>query len=235
MIEHRVRLRDVAGHAEVSPATASAVLTGRHVEARIAVATQERVRAAAVELGDRPNLAARAVRTNRSRVVGLLSDSIAAERYAGDVVRGVMAAALVHDHLLVIAKTGGDRHVEDDLVRGMTDRRIDGLLNGAMFTRTVELSALVREVPVVLLNCLTDPLPGPAVVPDEVMGGREAARGLLEAGHGRASTSSACSPRRLPRRASARSGSMRSSRRRAWRSPAPSTATGQHPTRCTRR
>jgi LacI family transcriptional regulator len=35
----------------------------------------------------------------------------------------------------------------------------------------------------VLLNCLADPLPGPAVIPDEVGGGREAARGLLAAGH----------------------------------------------------
>jgi LacI family transcriptional regulator len=47
----------------------------------------------------------------------------------------------------------------------------------------VELSAAVTELPVVLLNCLADPLPGPAVIPDEVEGGREAARGLLAAGH----------------------------------------------------
>ncbi|MGQ0575826.1 MAG: substrate-binding domain-containing protein, partial [Pseudonocardia sp.] len=39
------------------------------------------------------------------------------------------------------------------------------------------------QYPVVLLNCLTDPLPGPAVIPDEVGGGRAAARALLDAGH----------------------------------------------------
>ena len=99
------------------------------------------------------------------------------------MVRGAYASALTHDRLLVIAETDGSRTVEDDLVRGMLDRQIDGLVYGCLATRRVQLSAAVTELPVVLLNCLTDPLPGPAVIPDEVEGGREAARGLLAAGH----------------------------------------------------
>ena len=83
----------------------------------------------------------------------------------------------------MIAETDGSRTVEDDLVRGMLDRQIDGLVYGCLSTKRVQLSTAVTELPVVLLNCLADPLPGPAVVPDEVGGGREAARGLLAAGH----------------------------------------------------
>ena len=179
----RVRLRDVAIEAGVAPSTASAVLNGREVEARIAAVTQERVRAAAAALGYRPNLAARNLRSRTSRIVGLVSDAIAAEPYAGEMVRGACASAVTHGRLLVIAETDGSRSVEDDLVRGMTDRQLDGLVYGCLATRKVELSAVVRELPVVLLNCLADPLPGPAVVPDEVEAGREAARGLLAAGH----------------------------------------------------
>jgi LacI family transcriptional regulator len=182
-VRRRIRLRDVAQRAGVAPSTASAVLNGREVEARIAPATQERVRAAAEELGYRPNLAARNLRSHTSRIVGLVSDAIAAEPYAGEMVRGAYASALTHDRLLVIAETDGSRTVEDDLVRGMMDRQIDGLVYGCLATRKVALSAAARELPVVLLNCVADPLPGPAVVPDEVGGGREAARGLLAAGH----------------------------------------------------
>jgi len=182
-IRHRVRLRDVAREADVAQSTASAVLNGRAAEARIAPGTQDRVRAAAVELGYRPNLAARNLRSHTSRIVGLVSDAIAAEPYAGEMVRGAYASALTHERLLVIAETDGSRSVEDDLVRGMLDRQIDGLVYGCLATRRVQLSAAVTELPVVLLNCLTDPLPGPAVIPDEVEGGREAARGLLAAGH----------------------------------------------------
>lgn len=179
----RVRLRDVAQRAGVAQSTASAVLAGRADEARIAPATCERVRAAAAELGYRPNLAARTLRSRTSRIVGLVSDSIAAEPYAGEMVRGASAAAVTHGRLLLIAESDGSRSVEDDLVHGMIDRQVDGLIYGCLATRTVELSAAVRSLPVVLLNCLTDPLPGPAVVPDEVGGGREAASALLAAGH----------------------------------------------------
>lgn len=179
----RVRLRDVARHADVAPSTASAVLSGRGEQARIAPATQQRVRAAAAELGYRPNLAARGLRSRTSRIVGLVSDAIAAEPYAGEMVRGASASAVTHGRLLVIAETDGSRSVEDDLVHGMIDRQVDGLLYGCLSTRDVTLSDAVRSLPVVLLNCLADPLPGPAVVPDEVEAGREAARGLLEAGH----------------------------------------------------
>jgi LacI family transcriptional regulator len=181
--EERVRLRDVARLAGVSRTTASAVLSGRHAELRIAGPTQQRVREAAAELGYRPNLAARSLRMRTSRIVGLVSDSIAADPYAGEMLRGALAAALSHDHLLVIAESDGDRRTEDDLVRGMVDRQVDGLVYGCLSTREVELSDVVRGVPLTLLNCLADPLPGPAVVPDEVQGGRAAAHCLLDAGH----------------------------------------------------
>ena len=179
----RVRLRDVARHAGVAPATASTVLNGRAVESRIAPATQQRVRAAAAELGYRPNLAALSLRSRTSRIVGLVSDSIAAAPYAGEMVRGASASAVTHGRLLVIAETDGSHSVEDDLVNGMIDRQVDGLLYGCLATRTVMLTDTVRSLPVVLLNCLADPLPGPAVVPDEVEAGGEAARALLDAGH----------------------------------------------------
>ena len=87
-VRYRVRLRDVAKRAGVAPSTASAVLNGRAEEARIAPPTQERVRVAAAELGYRPNLAARNLRSHTSRIVGLVSDAIAAEPYAGEMVRG---------------------------------------------------------------------------------------------------------------------------------------------------
>ena len=49
------------------------------------------MRAAAAELGYRPNLAARNLRSHTSRIVGLVSDAIAAEPYAGEMVRGAYA------------------------------------------------------------------------------------------------------------------------------------------------
>jgi hypothetical protein len=55
---------------------------------------------------------------------------------------GCGASAVTHGRLLVIAETDGSRSVEDDLVRGMTDRQRDGLVYGCLATRTVELDGI---------------------------------------------------------------------------------------------
>ena len=68
-------------------------------------------------------------------------------------------------------------------MRGMLDRQIDGLVYGCLATRRVELSAAVTELPVVLLNCLADPLPGTRRDPGR---GRRRARGRPRAARGRA-------------------------------------------------
>lgn len=177
----RVRLLDVAERAGVSRTTASFVLAGRDM--RISDEAKERVLAAATELGYRPNLAARGLRTRVTNTIGLVSDTIASDQFAGGFITGAMAAAIASDHLLLIGETGGDRDIEMDVVRGMLDRQVDGLVVGAMFTRRVRLPEPARQYPLVLLNCTTDRPPGPWVLPDEYGAGRSAAQVLLEAGH----------------------------------------------------
>jgi LacI family transcriptional regulator len=149
---------------------------------RISSAAQERVRRAAEQLGYRPNLAARSLTTKTTYTIGLISDTIATRQYAGDFIRGINAAALERDHLLVIAETEGDEELRGRVIRGMLDRQVDGLIYGTEFTRQITLPPFDQD-PLVLLNCLSSPLPGPAVVPDEYNAGRAAARALLDAGH----------------------------------------------------
>jgi LacI family transcriptional regulator len=177
----RVRLLDVALRAGVSRTTASFVLSGR-TDMRISAAAQERVRRAAEELGYRPNIAARSLTTKSTHTIGLISDTIATRQYAGDFIRGINAAALERGYLLVIGETEGDPDAVARVTRGMLDRQVDGLIYGTEFTRHVELPAFDQH-PVVLLNCLSAPLLGPAVVPGEYKAGRAAARALLDAGH----------------------------------------------------
>ena len=71
----RVTLMQVAARAGVSRTTASFVTTGRR-DMRISVDAQQRVLRAARELGYRPSLLARSLRTNRSQTIGLLSDGM---------------------------------------------------------------------------------------------------------------------------------------------------------------
>jgi LacI family transcriptional regulator len=178
----RVTLRDVAQRAGVSRTTASFVTTGRR-DMGISAEAEERVHKAARELGYRPSLLARGLRTNLSQTIGLISDVVATEPYAGDMIRGSMATAIRHSHLMLIGESGGDRSVEEQLIHGMLDRGVDGFIYAALWTRYAVLSRSLRGHPVVLLNCLARTGAAPAVIPDEHAAGWAAAGALLDAGH----------------------------------------------------
>jgi LacI family transcriptional regulator len=178
----RVTLLDVAQRAGVSQTTASFVLTGRQ-DMRISEPVKERVLRVAQELEYRPNLAARSLRTRSTQTIGLISDTIATEQFAGEMISGALAAAAKHGFLLVVGESEDNPEVEASLITGMLDRGVDGLIYGTMFTRQAEVPDSAGQSPLVLLNCLATPLPAPAVIPDEHEAGRTAARALVEAGH----------------------------------------------------
>ena len=150
---------------------------------RISSDAEQRVRKAARELNYRPSLLARSLRTNLSQTIGLVSDVIATEVFAGELVRGSMSTALLHDHLMFIGETEGDPEVEKRLVQSMLDRGVGGFVYAAMYTQQVRVSKTLREQPLVLLNCLARGKAIPSVIPDEREAGKTAVRELLDHGH----------------------------------------------------
>jgi LacI family transcriptional regulator len=179
---NRVTLADVAARAGVSRTTASFVLSGRR-DMRISAAAEERVLRAARELDYRPNLLARGLKDNLSQSIGLISDVVATEPFAGQVVRGSIATALQNGHLLFVGETEGDPELERRLVREMVDRGVGGILYATNSTRRVTLSATLKEQRLVLVNCTGGGRSIPSVIPDDRGGGRAAVEALLEAGH----------------------------------------------------
>ena len=182
MPTHRVTMLDVANRAGVSRTTASFVLAGRR-DMRISVDAKQRVLRAARELDYRPNVMARGLRTRLTDTIGLISDTLATEPFAGHVISGVLATALRHQHLLFIGETNGDRTVEERLVHDMIDRGVDGFLYAAMFTQQVRPPAALKGHPLVLVNCVNSGATTSAVVPDERLAGRAAVEALLVVGH----------------------------------------------------
>ena len=195
-------MTDVARAAGVSQSTVSLVLNNRGRSMRISAQTEARVRAAMEELGFRPNLAARNLRLQRTRTIGLVTDFIASTPFAGRVVLGAQDEAWKDGHLLLLVNTDGNKQVEDVAVRALVDRQVDGLVYAAMDWRPVDLPASFTEVPSVLANCWdgaaaapygsTRIRPGeqdrlerghPSVGPSEFYGGRLAAQAVVAAGH----------------------------------------------------
>jgi LacI family transcriptional regulator len=178
----RVTLSDVAELAGVSATTASYILNGRSDEMRIAVATQERVRRAAVDLNYRPNLSARNLRTATTRTVGMITDLVAGGPFASQMITGASVAARSQDHVILIGESQGDVELEELLITEMLDRLVDGIVYAKVVTAQVDVPDALRNQRAVLLNCVDRSASLPAVVPDEYEGGRSAAAALLAGG-----------------------------------------------------
>jgi LacI family transcriptional regulator len=183
VVERRVTLVQVAERAGVSRTTAGYVLAGRDQEMRIAEETRHRVLRAATEMNYRPNLMARSLRSKSARPFALISDTIATEPYAGQMIHGAMAAAAKHGRLLLIGETRRDPTIETHVVDEFLGTQIDGFIYATVYPREVKIPPVLRDTHLVTLNCASDDDKVPRVMADQVGAGRTAARTLLNARH----------------------------------------------------
>lgn len=183
MTRRRVTLADVAERAGLSLTAASLVLN-RQPGSRLSAEAHQRVLAAAEELGYRPNIAARSLRTRKTATLAFISDVVATTRFAGGMIRGALDAAREHGHVLLIAETQGDKDAEQQEIEAMLDRQVDGFVYAAMFTRRLTVPAAVLARPAVLLNATSIDGLG-CVLPDDENAAYQAAAVLLRAGHRR--------------------------------------------------
>jgi LacI family transcriptional regulator len=176
----RVTLSDVARLAGLSPTAASMILTGR-TDTRLSAEAHRRVHEAASQLGYRPNIAARALRTDTTRTIAFISDYVATTRYASGLIRGALEAAEAASHVLLLLETGGEPEREVEAIEAALDRQVDGIIFAAMRAREVFVPALPAATRVVMLNGTSSRF-ATTVLPDEYEGGRSAVRLLHEAG-----------------------------------------------------
>ncbi len=175
-------LNDVARRAGVSPTTASYILNGHSTQMRISVRTQRRVLEAAAALSYRPNRSARDLRTATTKTIGVVSDFVASASAADLMLSGASAAARSSGHLVLVGDTEGDCALELLVIEEMLGRRVDGVLYVRRDTCEVVVPPVLRDVEVVLLNCLDESGTHSCVLPDERGAGRTAAQTLVDAG-----------------------------------------------------
>lgn len=181
MTKKRVTLADVARLAGLSSAAASMILTGRP-DTRLSAEAHERVHAAAAQLGYRPNIAARALRTDKTRTIALISDYVATTRYASGLIRGALAAAEEANHVMLVLETGGEPAREVQAIEAALDRQVDGIIFAAMRSREIFVPDIPPNTNVVMLNGTSGRFKT-CVLPDEYEGGRSATQLLHAAGY----------------------------------------------------
>ncbi|MCK2215959.1 LacI family DNA-binding transcriptional regulator [Actinomadura sp. ATCC 31491] len=118
----RVTLKDVAARAGVSLMTASYAFTR---PGRVADATRERVRRAAAELGYRPDAVGRALRSGRTRQLGMVFSEHLTYAFddpqAARFLAGVAEVCVEEDHGLTFLPTRGDAADADRVLSAAVD------------------------------------------------------------------------------------------------------------------
>ncbi|MDN4599162.1 LacI family DNA-binding transcriptional regulator [Leifsonia virtsii] len=180
MLSKRVTLADVARKAGLSVSAASMILNGRP-DTRLSQDAHDRVHAAAAELGYRPNVAARGLKTDKTHTFAFVSDVVATTRFASGLIKGALTAAEAAGHVMMVLETGGDPKRETEAIGAALDRQVDGIVFATMRARELFLPEIRIETPVVMLNATNARFPH-AVLPDEYGGGRAAVHVLTDAG-----------------------------------------------------
>lgn len=175
-------IQDIAREAGVGPGTVSRVLNGHP---NVSDRTRAKVASVIETMKYRPSFAARHMRTQKSRLIGFISDEVATTPFAGKIILGAQDVAWEQEYILLVANIGDDVVRIDKVVETFLERDVEGIIFSSMYHREVYLPEKIVSVPVVLANCYSADAIAPAVVPDEYKGGYEATANLIGAGHRR--------------------------------------------------
>jgi LacI family transcriptional regulator len=176
-------IKDVARLAGVGLGTASRVVSGK---GSVAPATLARVRAAIDELGFRPSHAARTLLSGHSRMIGVYIPVLSGTFYTPilQLIDTELRAAGLHMVVAFGAGLGGARQQAVEGLGFLAERGCDGLILMSNVLHDDDLAALgPRPTPVVLLNHRLDSIGSHCFTVDHALGGRLAARTLLDHGH----------------------------------------------------
>jgi DNA-binding LacI/PurR family transcriptional regulator len=182
MERSKVTSAQVAARAGVSQSAVSRVFTpGASASRR----TVEKVRAAAAELGYRPNVLARAMVSGKSRIIGLVVAYLDNQFYplALELLSNALQARGYHILIFTASNSIDDA---DAVVEEMMDYQVDGIITASVaISSTLAGRAKAAEIPVVLFNRGQDDGGLSSVTSANFDGGRRAAEFLLAGGHRR--------------------------------------------------
>jgi LacI family transcriptional regulator len=180
---------DVARSAGVSPKTVSRVLNG---DGPVGQRTRDKVEKAMSKLGYVPSNAARAMRSNRSGLVGLITGAISSTPSNVElsglpelfIVQGIQRAIEPLNMTLMISDTGGRLYRVPQLMRTFAEHRVEGLIYVADYHKKVNLPDTPDIGKVVIANGY-DEQGTPCVLPHDEKGQYALVSEAITKGHRR--------------------------------------------------
>jgi LacI family transcriptional regulator len=161
----------------VSTATVSHVLNNtRHVHQ----GTRRKVLDAVEQLGYEPNSLARSLRRSETLTIGVLVSAIDNPFYTA-VIRGIEDVAEQERYSVIVCSSDERRERQDQYLRALSQRRIDGLIIAPTGSPSDELALRCeRGLPIVFLDRRQPGMRGPLVAVDSVAAAHTAVAHLID-------------------------------------------------------
>jgi LacI family transcriptional regulator len=177
----RPTIKDIAERCGVHPSTVSRALSPamKHL---VADDVAKRIHAAANALGYRLNLAAAALRTGRSGLIGVLAPDIADPGFP-PILSGIADQLDTAGYATIVVDVG-PHGSQQQFVDRLIGRGVDGLVLATVSLRdAIVKHCLDAAIPAVLVNRLDGSARLPSVASDDTEGMRLAVAHLVELGH----------------------------------------------------
>jgi DNA-binding LacI/PurR family transcriptional regulator len=173
-------IKDIARQAGVAHTTVSRALRDSPL---ISAKTTERIKTIAEELGYHPSVAARSLKTNRSQALGVIVSNIA-DPFFSEILQGIDDIAQERGYSLFIAAAQHDWAREKGIVHTMREHRVDGVIICSTPFSTFQSQQLVESgIPIVVVNNQAVEEYRYSIYHDDVDGGRQITRHLIDLGH----------------------------------------------------
>jgi LacI family transcriptional regulator len=178
----RVTIAEVAHRAGVSPTTVSHVLSGKRV---VGAETRGIVLEAIQELGYRPNVVARNLRTRQSHMIAVMVPDLTNPFYAV-LTRGLADAVDAAGYGTYVCNTDGVHEREAKFFQDVMDRGVDGIVFASGETASqVTFGPADSRTPIVCVGGHLDHPLCDAVLPDDGAGSRAVGEFLTARGYER--------------------------------------------------
>lgn len=192
--EKTVTIKDIANACGVSISTVSNVINGKNTKASKEVA--EKVNKVIKETGYKPNYLAKNLRANSTKTIGVIAEDLIVFS-ASSMIEGIMDVCekegynVVIENMRLFGRWHGDWMHDEALFQSalqpvltkMDSMNVDGILYVGGHEHTVKKLRSENNLPIVMAYAIAGDVTIPTFRLDDVTGGYEAMKYLLDRGH----------------------------------------------------
>ncbi|WP_111978436.1 LacI family DNA-binding transcriptional regulator [Algibacillus agarilyticus] len=175
-----VTIKDVARVAGVSTSTVSRVVRG---QSKVGDQCRAHVQSVIKALGYRPNINARALVSQKSEMLGIVTPEFSSN-FFGNIASGVASAARNANYKVMMSNSQDIPHTELEAIASLREHGCQNIILHSKFTDDNTLAQLAADIPgLIIINRFVSAIASRCVWIDNIAGGKMAVEHLLDKGH----------------------------------------------------